>query len=159
MAGMTWVSVAPTHRRQGLLRRLVDAVHADADERGEPMAGLQASEAAIYERFGYGAATRWRHVEIDRRRVQIAEAFRPGPGGITMIDPLEHIEGGPDGASASSTDSEPDLSMTRAAMGALVLGGVTATELAAAGRLAGDDFARADVFFGWSPTPHCTTTF
>ena len=69
------------------------------------------------------------------------------------------IEGGPDGAAASATDADPDVSMTRAAMGALVLGGVTATELAAAGRLTGADLARADVFFGWSPTPHCTTSF
>ena len=45
MAGTTWVSVAPTHRRQGVLRRLMDSVHADVDDRGEPVAGLQASEA------------------------------------------------------------------------------------------------------------------
>jgi predicted acetyltransferase len=92
LGGTTWVSVAPTHRRQGLLRRLIEAVHADIDERDEPVAGLLASQAAIYERFGYGAATRLREVQIDRRRVDLAEQNRPAPGGLTMIDPLQHIE-------------------------------------------------------------------
>ena len=40
--GVTWVSVQPTHRRQGLLRRLMDACHADIDARGEPVAMLNA---------------------------------------------------------------------------------------------------------------------
>lgn len=92
MAGTTWVSVAPTHRRQGLLRRLTSEVHADIDDRAEAIAGLQASEAAIYERFGYGAATRWRHVEIDRRRVGFADRFRPEPGGLSLIDPLAEVD-------------------------------------------------------------------
>ena len=69
----------------------MDAVHADADERGEPVAGLQASEAAIYERFGYGAATKSRHVEIDRRRVGMIERFVPDSAALTMVDPSEHV--------------------------------------------------------------------
>ena len=48
MAGVTAVGVAPTHRRRGLLtmmmRRQLDDVH----ELGEPLAGLWASEGAIY---------------------------------------------------------------------------------------------------------------
>lgn len=91
----------------GLLRRLMSEVHAAIDNRAEAIAGLQASEAAIYERFGYGAATRWRHVEIDRRRVGFADRFRPEPGGlsssirwprsirsrqsVTLDDPLPHL--------------------------------------------------------------------
>src|SRR5262245_3903242 len=45
--GVTWVSVAATHRRQGILRRLLGAIHADIDHRGEPVAGLSASEGSI----------------------------------------------------------------------------------------------------------------
>jgi predicted acetyltransferase len=73
MSGVTWVSVAATHRRQGLLTRLIEACHADTDERGEPVAMLFASEGGIYERFGYGIASHMRRVAIDRR----AATFRP----------------------------------------------------------------------------------
>lgn len=69
------------------------------------------------------------------------------------------VGGGPADASATLTDEAPHLTMSRAAMGALLLGGVSATELAATRRLVGDDLARADVFFGWAPMAHCTTLF
>src|SRR4051794_24920553 len=56
-AGVTWVTVAPTHRRQGVLtaimRRQLDELH--GQER-EPVAALWASEFAIYGRFGYAPA-------------------------------------------------------------------------------------------------------
>jgi predicted acetyltransferase len=86
MAGVTWVGVAVTHRRQGLLRRLMDAVHDDITDRGEPLAALTASEGAIYERFGYGIATRRRIIEVDRRRAQVAEQFRPPAGTVRLLD-------------------------------------------------------------------------
>src|SRR5690606_18270216 len=56
MAGLTMVSVRASHRRRGLLRRMVDAHLADARGRGEPVSGLWASDARIYGRFGYGVA-------------------------------------------------------------------------------------------------------
>lgn len=73
-SGITWVSVAATHRRQGVLTQLMEACHADADERGEPVATLFASEGGIYERFGYGVATEMRGITIDRPKAR----FRPG---------------------------------------------------------------------------------
>ena len=57
MAGTTIVAVKPTHRRRGLLRRLMTAHFEDVGARSEPLAGLWASEAQIYGRFGYGWAT------------------------------------------------------------------------------------------------------
>ncbi|MGI8762865.1 MAG: GNAT family N-acetyltransferase [Ilumatobacteraceae bacterium] len=84
MAGVTWVAVAVTHRRQGLLRRLMGDVHEDIADRGEPVACLTASEGGIYERFGYGVATRRRIIEIDRRRSSIAERFRPPAGSVQV---------------------------------------------------------------------------
>jgi predicted acetyltransferase len=71
-AAVTWVSVAVTHRRQGLLRRLMAAVHADAADRGEPLLALTASEGGIYGRFGYGVATTVPVTTIDRPRVRFA---------------------------------------------------------------------------------------
>ncbi len=56
MGGTTWVTVSPTHRRRGILRRMMTRHLADILERGEPLAGLWASEPAIYGRFGYGHA-------------------------------------------------------------------------------------------------------
>lgn len=73
MSGTTWVSVSSTHRRRGVLRGLMDALHRDADERGEPVASLWASEAGIYERFGYGLATQHRNTVIDTPRVRWRE--------------------------------------------------------------------------------------
>jgi predicted acetyltransferase len=52
------VSVLPTHRRRGILRRLVAAEHGASRERGEVVGLLYASEYPIYGRFGYGPAIR-----------------------------------------------------------------------------------------------------
>jgi predicted acetyltransferase len=68
MAGLTEVAVLPTHRRRGLLSTLIEAVHDQAVERGEPLAGLTASEGGIYRRFGYGVAARFQRVRIDAHR-------------------------------------------------------------------------------------------
>ncbi|MDQ3783139.1 MAG: GNAT family N-acetyltransferase [Actinomycetota bacterium] len=56
MAGTTIITVAASHRRRGVLRSMM-ADHLDTVAgRGDPIAGLWASEAAIYGRFGYGCA-------------------------------------------------------------------------------------------------------
>jgi len=67
MAGVTAVGVHPTHRRQGLLRQLMRAMHDDARTRGEAVAGLEASESIIYGRFGYGLAATLAEYSIDSR--------------------------------------------------------------------------------------------
>jgi predicted acetyltransferase len=56
MAGLTLVTVRPTHRRRGILRELMARHLADARDRGFAVSGLWASEAPIYRRFGYGLA-------------------------------------------------------------------------------------------------------
>ena len=66
IAAVTEVVVSPTHRRQGALTALMGAVLDQAVERGEPMAGLTASEATIYRRYGYGVAARYATVEVLR---------------------------------------------------------------------------------------------
>jgi predicted acetyltransferase len=65
-AGVTYVGVAPTHRRQGLMSAMMCHQLADVHDRGEPLAVLWASESVIYGRFGYGVATHRQSIEVDR---------------------------------------------------------------------------------------------
>lgn len=66
--GLTFVSVAPTHRRRGVLTALMGETLRRAGAAGSPVAALWASEAAIYGRFGYGSATQGATIEIDSTR-------------------------------------------------------------------------------------------
>ncbi len=62
LAGVAGVTVQPTHRRRGILTRMMKAQLRDIYELGEPLAGLYASESIIYGRYGFGMATfhqRW----------------------------------------------------------------------------------------------------
>lgn len=53
---ITSAGVLPTHTRQGVFRRLMDALIADAAGDGIALASLRASEATIYGHFGFGMA-------------------------------------------------------------------------------------------------------
>ncbi|MEM9655461.1 MAG: GNAT family N-acetyltransferase [Actinomycetota bacterium] len=80
MAGTTHVTVHPTHRRKGILTEMM-RMHLDqAVERGQPMAGLWASEERIYGRFGYGPAVYSHELQIP---VDVA-ALPPGDPDITL---------------------------------------------------------------------------
>ena len=65
-AGVTFVAVMPTYRRQGVLSSLMRRQLADVRDRGEPLAILWASEAVIYGRYGYGRAS-W-HLDFTLHR-------------------------------------------------------------------------------------------
>ncbi len=65
-AGMTWIATLPTHRRRGLLRRLMTSHFVQMVERGEPLSLLLASEGSIYSRFGYGPATNILSFSVER---------------------------------------------------------------------------------------------
>ena len=56
-AGVTGVTVLPSHRRRGILSSLMHRQLSDIRDRGEAIAALFATEATIYGRFGYGPAT------------------------------------------------------------------------------------------------------
>jgi predicted acetyltransferase len=56
-AGTSMVAVLPSHRRQGLLRKMMLAHLDDVAEHEEPIAALWASESSIYGRFGFGTAS------------------------------------------------------------------------------------------------------
>ncbi|MFT4045036.1 MAG: GNAT family N-acetyltransferase [Gordonia sp. (in: high G+C Gram-positive bacteria)] len=55
-AALSWVSVASTHRRRGILRRMITELFEQWESQGYAFAILTASEGTIYERFGFGPA-------------------------------------------------------------------------------------------------------
>ncbi len=82
VAGVSSVSVLPSHRRRGILSRLMRRQLADIRERGEAVAALFATETGIYGRFGYGLAS-W-HARFMIRR---GEGILSGPSRHAPADP------------------------------------------------------------------------
>ena len=85
-AGVTWVSVAPSHRRRGVLtavmRRQLTELH---EQEREPVAALWASESSIYGRFGYAPAT-WRgNLSGDVARLALRPDVDPGAGRVEPV--------------------------------------------------------------------------
>lgn len=62
---ITDVTVRASHTRRGLMRQLMALDLGEAKGRGQAFAALTATEATIYGRFGFGAATRHTRVELD----------------------------------------------------------------------------------------------
>src|ERR1700744_1494349 len=73
-AGVTWVSVLPVYRRRGVLTSIMRRQLADVAGRGEPLAVLWASESAIYSRYGYGRASWYLALSIQRLEGQLTPA-------------------------------------------------------------------------------------
>ncbi|HSL34584.1 MAG TPA: GNAT family N-acetyltransferase [Candidatus Limnocylindrales bacterium] len=78
------VTVLPSHRRRGILRRMVAAGHALARDRGDAVSLLYASEYPIYGRFGYGPAVQSGTWVLDTGATGFHGA---DPGGITIEKP------------------------------------------------------------------------
>ena len=83
--GLTDVSVAPSHRRRGILRAMMTWVLDQAVERGEPVAILWASESAIYQRLGYGIGTLQSTFDIERTRIRFTRPVEP-IGRMRIVD-------------------------------------------------------------------------
>jgi predicted acetyltransferase len=92
-AHVTMVSVRATHRRRGLLNRMIAKLHEDALALGEPLAVLWASEGRIYQRYGYGLAV---------RRI----SFEAPTGELAFREPAEGDQGR---LRAVPTDSVPEF--------------------------------------------------
>lgn len=83
VGAVTAVTVTATHRRQGLLTRMMETDLRGSAERGEPAAILIASEWPIYGRFGYGAATERLSWTVDAA----AASFRvEGQGELSLVE-------------------------------------------------------------------------
>ncbi len=78
MAGISIVGTLPEYRRRGLLRRITEQSFADMRERGQTVAALWASQAAIYQRYGYSLCSVQRRYEIDT--VDVRLLAEPAPG-------------------------------------------------------------------------------
>jgi predicted acetyltransferase len=84
-AGITVVGVLPTHRRRGVLRKLMKEQLDDCRARGDFVAYLWASEATIYGRFGYGLASRIGEISLAKDRTRFALPFEPR-GMVRLVD-------------------------------------------------------------------------
>lgn len=79
------VSVRPTHRRRGLLTRMINEDLWNAVDRGEVASILIAAEWPIYGRYGYGPAT-WQAKWTLRTRAATFQV--PPTGSVEVVDAL-----------------------------------------------------------------------
>ena len=80
-AGITLVGVLPTHRRRGILRQMMTDLFRQTPARGEPVAIRWASEGAIYQRFGYGLATKGANFEAPKDKTGSRPPIEPAGRG------------------------------------------------------------------------------
>ena len=88
--------------------------------------------------------------------VDVHDPFRPSTGGRYLLD------ADPKSVTCTRTDAEPDLAMEIDDLGAIYLGGVAPSLLAAAGRIkarSAEVLARADDLFRTTPGPFSMTGF
>ncbi|MFF4019554.1 GNAT family N-acetyltransferase [Streptomyces sp. NPDC001843] len=92
------VTVTPTHRRRGLLTRMMSQDLAAAQERGDVVATLIAAEYPIYGRYGFGPATWMTEWTVDVLRSGLdPRGPVPADGGrIDLIDAEDVRKLGPE---------------------------------------------------------------
>ncbi|MGR6321620.1 GNAT family N-acetyltransferase [Micromonospora soli] len=89
-AHVTMVSVAPTHRRRGLLTTLMSRQLREIRDAGrEPVAVLWASEGRIYPRFGYGLAAQRYTLQCDTAGLRLPEPASAA-GRLRLDRPAAH---------------------------------------------------------------------
>ena len=89
------VGVLPTYRRRGIAKGLMHELIADADRRGLPLMSLRASEATIYERFGFGLAGEFCGIDLIPRRASPIRGAAPD-GTMRLLRPDEIVDVLPD---------------------------------------------------------------
>jgi predicted acetyltransferase len=83
MAGLSWVSVHPDHRRRGILGEMMTHHLARLHEQGVALSGLHAAEVLIYGRFGYGVSSVELELELERGTVFSAPSLDDAAGNVT----------------------------------------------------------------------------
>ncbi len=91
MGGVSTVGTLPEYRRRGLMSRITRKAFADMRERGQGVAALWASQAAIYQRYGYSMVTVMRDYHLDIADID----FHDGDDGTSEVERLD-IAGGYD---------------------------------------------------------------
>jgi len=91
------VTVTATHRRRGLLTRMMNQDLTAARDRGDVVATLIAAEYPIYGRFGFGSAAPFAEWTVDVPRTGL-DRRRPGPeaGRVDLVDPEDVRKFGPE---------------------------------------------------------------
>ncbi len=92
IAGITLVGVRPTHRRQGILSKLMKQLLEGARERDEAIASLWVAEETIYGRFGCGVASINGEIRIDREHTRYRKHWeRLEASQVSSEQALEHF--------------------------------------------------------------------
>lgn len=86
-AGLAFVTVLPGHRRRGILRSMIAEHFERSLSRGEIVSTLYASEARIYQNFGYGHAGFVSRVNLGR-----GPGMREIPGAKDLPTTLENAD-------------------------------------------------------------------
>ena len=89
IGGVSAVGTLPEYRRRGLVRRIMTQAFADMRDGGRPVAALWASQAAIYQRFGYAMASVLRSYALDTVDID----FHDGDDGTGRIERLDAASG------------------------------------------------------------------
>ena len=87
-AAVTHVGVLPASTRRGVATDLMRHQLHDFAARGEAVATLRASEATIYERYGYGVASMSRTVEVQTVRAALRPNI-PAGGPVRLLEPAD----------------------------------------------------------------------
>ncbi len=88
--GVSWITTRPTHRRRGLLTKIMMCLIAESSERGEVVSILTASEGGLYQRFGYGVAARIATFSASRAGVKFVETVPDAV--LRMVEPEVAVE-------------------------------------------------------------------
>jgi predicted acetyltransferase len=84
-AAVTRIGVLPSFTRKGIATDLMRHQLRDIAARGEVVATLRASEATIYERYGYGVASSSQTVEVQTARATLRPDVGAG-GPVRLLD-------------------------------------------------------------------------
>jgi predicted acetyltransferase len=87
-AAVTHIGVLPPFTRKGIATDLVRHQLHDIAARGEVVATLRASEATIYERYGYGVASSFQSVEVRTARAALRPDVAAG-GPVRLLEKAE----------------------------------------------------------------------
>ena len=85
-AAISTVMVLPTHRRRGIMTRMIDHQLRDIHDRGETLAALWSSDPRIYGRFGFGISTLMEDWSIGRHDTTFSDPPVPR-GRIKFVQP------------------------------------------------------------------------
>ncbi|MEE9255392.1 MAG: GNAT family N-acetyltransferase [Pseudomonadales bacterium] len=91
LGGVSAVGTLPEFRRQGIIRRITTQSFANMRERGQAVAALWASQAAIYQRYQYALATVLRSYTLDTVDIR----FHDGDEGSDQVERID-LESGYD---------------------------------------------------------------